>query len=50
MLRIIAHHLEQAKLSYAIIEGGVTARKRMSLVDDFNRNPVKPKVRLSRKG
>ena len=44
MLRIMAHHLEQAKLPYAIIEGSVSARKRMTLVDEFNRNPIKPKV------
>ena len=46
MLRIMACHLELAKLSFAVIEGGVTARKRMTLVDEFNRNPIKPKVTM----
>ena len=44
MLRIVACHLDKLEISYAIIEGSVTARKRMNLVDDFNRDPVKPKV------
>jgi len=47
MLQIMAYHLDQAKLPYAIIEGSVTARKRMTLVDEFNRNPIKPKVTTS---
>ncbi|XP_076802366.1 transcription termination factor 2-like isoform X3 [Clavelina lepadiformis] len=46
MLRVLAHHLQAAKFSYAVIEGSVSARKRMDLVDEFNRNPSKPKVML----
>ncbi|XP_078490127.1 transcription termination factor 2-like [Ciona intestinalis] len=46
MLNILAHHLKAAKFSYAVIDGSVNARKRMELVDNFNKNPVKPKIML----
>jgi len=45
-LSIVEHHLSEAGISFASINGSVTASKRMDLVNEFNHNPVKPKVML----
>lgn len=46
MLEVVAHHLETSQISYVIIKGSVPAKKRMDMVDDFNRNPARPMVIL----
>nr|XP_039249046.1 transcription termination factor 2-like [Styela clava] len=46
MLEVVAYHLELSNMSYVIIKGSVPAKKRMDMVDDFNRNPVNPKIIL----
>lgn len=44
MLHLLAFHLDLAGVSYAVIEGSVPARKRMLLVERFNKDKLKPKV------
>lgn len=44
MLEVVAYHLDKAEISYTIIKGSVSAKKRMDMVDDFNRNPAIPMV------
>ncbi|KAM9805204.1 transcription termination factor 2 [Neosynchiropus ocellatus] len=46
MLQIIAVHLVQMGLKYAVIDGTVNPKKRMDLVEEFNTNPKGPQVML----
>ncbi|KAJ0070645.1 hypothetical protein NL108_017136 [Boleophthalmus pectinirostris] len=46
MLHIVAVHLRQMELSYAVIDGTVLPKKRMDLVEEFNTNPHGPQVML----
>lgn len=46
MLDILAHHLRQAGIKYTIIQGSVSAKKRMEAVEDFNTNIHGPEVML----
>ncbi|CAL1581631.1 unnamed protein product [Knipowitschia caucasica] len=46
MLHIVAVHLQQMDLSFAVIDGTVLPKKRMDLVEDFNTNPHGPQVML----
>lgn len=46
MLHIVAVHLKQMGLSYAVIDGTVPPKKRMDLVEEFNTNPHGPQVML----
>lgn len=47
MLRIVAVHLQHMGLQYAVIDGTVTPKKRMDLVEEFNTNPKGPQVSLT---
>ncbi|XP_053733024.1 transcription termination factor 2 isoform X2 [Synchiropus splendidus] len=46
MLQIVAVHLIQMDLKYAVIDGTVNPKKRMDLVEEFNTNPKGPQVML----
>lgn len=46
MLDILAHHLRQAGIKYTIIQGSVSAKKRMEAVEEFNTNIHGPEVML----
>ncbi|XP_063744388.1 transcription termination factor 2 isoform X2 [Eleginops maclovinus] len=42
MLKIVAVHLRQMGLRYAVIDGTVNPKRRMDLVEEFNTNPDGP--------
>lgn len=44
MLHIVAVHLQQMGLRYAVIDGTVNPKRRMDLVEEFNTNPKGPQV------
>ncbi|KAF3843522.1 hypothetical protein F7725_002371 [Dissostichus mawsoni] len=46
MLKIVAVHLQQMGLRYAVIDGTVNPKRRMDLVEEFNTNPDGPQVML----
>ncbi|XP_063069061.1 transcription termination factor 2 [Engraulis encrasicolus] len=46
MLRIVAVHLKEMGLSFAVIDGTVNIKHRMDLVEEFNTNPKGPQVML----
>ncbi|XP_054643209.1 transcription termination factor 2 isoform X2 [Dunckerocampus dactyliophorus] len=46
MLDIVAVHLRQMGLRYAVIDGTVNPKRRMDLVEEFNTNPRGPQVML----
>lgn len=46
MLHIVAVHLQQMGLRYAVIDGTVPPKRRMDLVEEFNINPHGPQVML----
>nr|CAB3267348.1 transcription termination factor 2-like [Phallusia mammillata] len=46
MLKVLTYHLDKANFSHGIIEGSVSAQKRMELVEIFNSNPKQIKVML----
>ncbi|XP_034003481.1 transcription termination factor 2 [Trematomus bernacchii] len=46
MLKIVAVHLRQMGLRYAVIDGTVNPKRRMDLVEEFNTNPDGPQVML----
>ncbi|XP_061170821.1 transcription termination factor 2-like [Saccostrea echinata] len=46
MLDILAHHLKNARIKYTIIQGSVSAKKRMEAVEEFNTNIHGPEVML----
>ncbi|XP_069011139.1 transcription termination factor 2 isoform X2 [Embiotoca jacksoni] len=46
MLGIVAIHLQQMGLRYAVIDGTVNPKRRMDLVEEFNTNPKGPQVML----
>ncbi|KAJ4933588.1 hypothetical protein JOQ06_030414 [Pogonophryne albipinna] len=46
MLKIVAVHLSQMGLRYAVIDGTVNPKRRMDLVEEFNTNPDGPQVML----
>ncbi|KAM9850621.1 transcription termination factor 2 [Aulostomus maculatus] len=46
MLHIVAVHLGQMGLRYAVIDGTVNPKRRMDLVEEFNTNPKGPQVML----
>ncbi|XP_070694517.1 transcription termination factor 2 [Pempheris klunzingeri] len=46
MLHIVAVHLRQMGLRYAVIDGTVNPKRRMDLVEEFNSNPEGPQVML----
>ncbi|XP_048745647.2 transcription termination factor 2-like isoform X3 [Ostrea edulis] len=46
MLDILAHHLRNAGMKYTIIQGSVSAKKRMDAVEEFNTNIHGPEVML----
>ncbi|XP_075993974.1 transcription termination factor 2-like [Genypterus blacodes] len=46
MLQIVATHLRQMGLKYAVIDGTVNPKRRMDLVEEFNTNPKGPQVML----
>ncbi|XP_060689578.1 transcription termination factor 2 isoform X2 [Hemiscyllium ocellatum] len=46
MLKVVAGHLDQIRLSYITLDGSVTPKLRMDLVDEFNTNPKGPQVIL----
>ncbi|KAM8977775.1 transcription termination factor 2 [Pelodytes ibericus] len=46
MLKVVAVHLKSMGLSYATIDGSVSPKLRMDLVEDFNCNPRGPQVML----
>jgi len=45
-LSVVEYHLTEAGISFASIDGSVSASKRMDLVDEFNKNPKRPMVML----
>lgn len=46
MLDILAHHLKIAGIKYSIIQGSVSAKKRMEAVEEFNTDQKGPEVML----
>ncbi|KAM4046929.1 transcription termination factor 2 [Anomaloglossus baeobatrachus] len=46
MLKIVALHLKRLGMSYATIDGSISPKVRMDLVEDFNINPRGPQVML----
>lgn len=46
MLNIVALHLQQMNLRYAVIDGSVLPKKRIDLVEEFNTNSHGPQVML----
>ncbi|XP_061143817.1 transcription termination factor 2 isoform X1 [Syngnathus typhle] len=46
MLQIVAVHLQQMGLRYAVIDGKVNPKRRIDLVEEFNINPKGPQVML----
>ncbi|XP_068602263.1 transcription termination factor 2 [Brachionichthys hirsutus] len=46
MLRIVAVHLQQMGLRYGVIDGAVSAKRRMDLVEEFNTDPKGAQVML----
>uniref|UniRef100_A0A665V256 Transcription termination factor 2 n=1 Tax=Echeneis naucrates TaxID=173247 RepID=A0A665V256_ECHNA len=46
MLHIIAVHLRKMGLRYGVIDGTVNPKRRMDLVEEFNRDPKGPQVML----
>ncbi|XP_075967707.1 transcription termination factor 2 [Anarhichas minor] len=46
MLRIVAVHLREMGLRYAVIDGTVAPKRRMDLVEEFNTNAAGPQVML----
>ncbi|XP_072369880.1 transcription termination factor 2 isoform X1 [Scyliorhinus torazame] len=46
MLNVVAGHLDQMSLSYVTLDGSVTPKRRMDLVEEFNTNPKGPQAML----
>ncbi|XP_035170830.1 transcription termination factor 2 [Oxyura jamaicensis] len=46
MLKVVAVHLQQLGLKYAILDGSVNPKQRMDVVEEFNNNPKGPQVML----
>ncbi|XP_067849047.1 transcription termination factor 2 isoform X2 [Heptranchias perlo] len=46
MLRVVAGHLDRISLTYVTLDGSVTPKHRMDLVEEFNTNPKGPQVML----
>ncbi|XP_078088789.1 transcription termination factor 2 isoform X2 [Mustelus asterias] len=46
MLHVVAGHLDRMSLSYVTLDGSVTPKHRMDLVEEFNTNPKGPQVIL----
>ncbi|XP_067896832.1 transcription termination factor 2 isoform X3 [Heterodontus francisci] len=46
MLHVVAGHLDRISLSYITLDGSVTPKRRMDLVEEFNTNPKGPQVML----
>ncbi|XP_078415780.1 transcription termination factor 2 isoform X1 [Cetorhinus maximus] len=46
MLHVVAGHLDRMSLSYITLDGSVTPKLRMDLVEEFNTNPKGPQVIL----
>ncbi|XP_048350920.1 transcription termination factor 2 isoform X2 [Sphaerodactylus townsendi] len=46
MLKIVAVHLEKLGLKYATVDGSVSPKQRMDLVEEFNNNPKGSQVML----
>ncbi|XP_078264835.1 transcription termination factor 2 isoform X2 [Rhinoraja longicauda] len=46
MLHVVAAHLDQIKLSHVTLDGTVTPKHRIDMVEEFNTNPKGPKVML----
>ncbi|XP_048459193.1 transcription termination factor 2 [Rhincodon typus] len=46
MLQVVAGHLDRISLSYITLDGTVTPKLRMDLVEEFNTNPKGPQVIL----
>uniref|UniRef100_A0A663LK84 Transcription termination factor 2 n=1 Tax=Athene cunicularia TaxID=194338 RepID=A0A663LK84_ATHCN len=46
MLKVVAVHLQQLGLKYAIVDGSVNPKQRMDVIEEFNTNPKGPQVML----
>uniref|UniRef100_UPI00398E69C3 transcription termination factor 2 isoform X2 n=1 Tax=Pristiophorus japonicus TaxID=55135 RepID=UPI00398E69C3 len=46
MLHVVAGHLDQISLTYVTLDGSVTPKHRMDLVEEFNTDPKGPQVML----
>ncbi|XP_069745317.1 transcription termination factor 2 isoform X2 [Narcine bancroftii] len=46
MLHVVAGHLDQMNLTHVTLDGTVTPKRRMDLVEEFNTNPKGPQVML----
>ncbi|XP_032888879.1 transcription termination factor 2 isoform X1 [Amblyraja radiata] len=46
MLHVVAAHLDRIKLSHVTLDGTVTPKRRMDMVEEFNTNPKGPQVML----
>ncbi|XP_035396429.1 transcription termination factor 2 isoform X1 [Cygnus atratus] len=46
MLKVVAVHLQQLGLKYAVLDGSVNPKQRMDVVEEFNSNPKGPQVML----
>ncbi|CAN2387700.1 transcription termination factor [Pristimantis euphronides] len=46
MLKIVAIHLKRIGISYATIDGSISPKLRMDVVEEFNNNPQGPQVML----
>ncbi|NXE05817.1 TTF2 factor, partial [Lophotis ruficrista] len=46
MLKVVAVHLQRLGLKYATVDGSVSPKERMDVVEDFNNNPKGPQVML----
>ncbi|NXI73309.1 TTF2 factor, partial [Anseranas semipalmata] len=46
MLKVVAVHLQQLGLKYAMLDGSVNPKQRMDVVEEFNNNPKGPQVML----
>ncbi|NXK67906.1 TTF2 factor, partial [Sylvietta virens] len=46
MLKVVALHLQRLGLKYATVDGSVSPKQRMDVVEEFNNNPKGPQVML----
>ncbi|XP_074753964.1 transcription termination factor 2 [Athene noctua] len=46
MLKVVAVHLQQLGLKYAIVDGSVNPKQRIDVIEEFNTNPKGPQVML----
>ncbi|XP_068037104.1 transcription termination factor 2 isoform X2 [Anomalospiza imberbis] len=46
MLQVVAVHLQRLGLKYATVDGSVSPKQRMDMVEEFNNNPKGPQVML----